>query len=257
MKTPDYAYKHYRPLLAKNLRNSLAQHIAEQFPRIGGDRIVGACADLVLEVVWTHLRPVEHLAPGQVLWLAIDKNHPPRRYQTTEQTPLVPVVLTLSASEDIQARIAKKPPDESRLAKALRMSHEAYEQGGLLSNCDLAELLTTNDSKVATLLARHERTTKETVPRRATLHDVGSGLTHKGIICRKRYLEGKESDKIARETHHSIEAVDRYLGQFDRVRACLKLGMTVQQTAHILQCSPPLVEQYLQIYRELEESNHA
>ncbi len=257
MKAPDYVHKHYRPLLAKNLHNSLAQRIAEQFPRIGGDRIVGACADLVLEVVWAHLKPVEHLAPGQVLWLAIDKDHPPRRYLKTEQTRLVPVVLTLSAPEDIEARLARRKPSERSLAKALRMSREAHEQGGLLSNCDLAELLTTSDSRMGGLIAQHERASKQTVPRRATLHDVGSGLTHKGIICRKRYLEGKESDQIARETHHSLEAVDHYLGQFDRVRACLKLGMTAQQTAHILQRSQSLIDQYIRIHHQLEESNHA
>lgn len=255
MKAPNYLKKHYRPLLAKTLRNSLAQRIAEQFPRIGGDRIVGACADLVLEVVWAHLRPLEHLAPGQVLWLAIDKDDPPRRYRTTEQTRLVPVVLTLSAPEDIEDRIAKRNPKERRLTKALRMSREAYEQGGLLNNCDLAELVTCSDSLVAGLLAAHERETKQTIPRRATLHDVGTALTHKGIICRKRYLEGKESNRIARETHHSLEAVDRYLGQFERVRACLKLGMTPQETAHILQCTPGLVNQYLQIHHELEDDH--
>ena len=65
MKAPDYVHKHFRPLLAKNLRNSLAQRIGEQFSRMGGNRIVEACADLVLEVVWAHLRPAEHLAPGQ------------------------------------------------------------------------------------------------------------------------------------------------------------------------------------------------
>ncbi|MBE3040709.1 MAG: DUF1670 domain-containing protein [Chloroflexi bacterium] len=257
MKPPNYYHKHFRPLLAKNLRNSLAQRISEQFPRMGGDRIVGACADLVLEVVWAHLRPVEHLAPGQVLWLAIDKDDPPRRYRKTEQTRLVPVILTLSAPEDVEARIARKKPSERNLNKALRMSREAYEQGGLLSNCDLAELLSTNDARMGQLIAAHERTTNQTVPRRATLHDVGSGLTHKGIICRKRYLEGKEPDQIARETSHSLEAVDYYLGQFDRVRACLKLGMTPHQAAHILQCSPALVDQYVKIHQELEDTGHA
>jgi hypothetical protein len=252
MKKPNYPRKHFRPLLAKTLRNSLAQRIAEQFPRIGGDRIVGACADLVLEVVWAHLKPLDYLAPGQVLWLAIDKDDPPRRYRPTEQTRLVPVVLTLSTSEDIEARIARKKSTERRLDKALRMSREAYEQGGLLNNCDLAELLTMTDSQIGSLIAEHERTTTQTVPRRATLHDVGTALTHKGIICRKRHLEGKEPDQIARETHHSLEAVDRYLGQFDRVRACTKLGMTAHQTAHVLQCTQRLVEQYLHIHHQLE-----
>jgi len=252
MKKPDYARKHFRPLLAKTLRNSLAQRIGEQFPRIGGDRIIGACADLVLEVVWAHLRPLEYVAPGQVLWLAIDKDDPPRRYRPTEQTRLVPVVLTLSTPGDIEARIAGSKTTQRRLDKALRMSREAHEQGGLLSNCDLAELLTMTNNHIGSLIAEHERSTEQAIPRRATLHDVGTALTHKGIICRKRYLEGKEPNQIARETHHSLEAVDRYLGQFDRVRACTKLGMTAQQTAHVLQCTTRLVEQYLQIHHQLE-----
>jgi hypothetical protein len=248
--------KHFRPLLAKNLRNSLAQRIAEQFPRLGGDRIIGLCADLVLEVVWDHLRPVEHVTPGQVLWLAIDKDDPPRRYRTTEQTRLVPVILTLSSPEDVEDRIANKKKEERTLKKVLRMSQEAFDQGGLLSNCDLAELLHLTDSAISRVFVHYEHASSQTVPRRGTLHDVGSALTHKGIICKKRYLEGKESDQIARETHHSLQAVDNYLGQFERVRTCLTLGMSPQQTAHVLQCSHRLVEQYVQLHRQIEEAHH-
>ena len=106
------------------------------------------------------------------------------------------------------------------LRKILRLCQQAYDQGGLLSNCDLAELLNSDDSRVAGVLAEHERVTGTLVPRRATLHDVGTGLTHKRIICWKRYAEGKEPHIVARETYHSLEAVDRYLGQYDRVRHC-------------------------------------
>ncbi|HUU59092.1 MAG TPA: DUF1670 domain-containing protein, partial [Phycisphaerae bacterium] len=56
----------------------------------------------------------------------------------------------------------------------------------------------------------------------------------------------------ARETYHSLEAVDRYLGQYDRVRHCRRQGLSPVETAHILDCSRSLVEAYLQIDRELE-----
>src|SRR4029077_13271112 len=118
-------------------------------------------------------------------------------------------------------------------------------QGGLLSNCDLAELLFTNDQRIAHVLTEHERLTNTLVPRRATLHDVGSGLTHKRIICWKRYAEGKDPQIVARETYHSLEAVDRYLGQYDRVRHCRLQGLTPEETAHTLNCSVALVHQYL------------
>jgi hypothetical protein len=91
------------------------------------------------------------------------------------------------------------------------LCQRAYEQGGLLSNCDLAELLQAEDSRIAVLLAQHERDTNTVVPRRATLHDVGTGLTHKRIICWKRYAKGKKPHIVARATNHSIEPVDSYL----------------------------------------------
>ena len=82
-----------------------------------------------------------------------------------------------------------------------------------MSNSDLAELLTISSEQISSLLANYESDTGQVVPRRATVHDVGTGLTHKRIICLKRYAQGNPADQIARETYHSLEAVDRYLGQ--------------------------------------------
>ena len=52
---------------------------------------------------------------------------------------------------------------------------------------------------------------------------------------------------MARETYHSLEAVDRYLGQYDRVRHCRLQGLTPEQTAHTLACSLGLVPRDLAI----------
>ena len=56
----------------------------------------------------------------------------------------------------------------------------------------------TSDTAIARVLTGHERLTNTVVPRRATVHDVGTGLTHKRIICWKRYAEGKEPHLVAR-----------------------------------------------------------
>jgi len=117
---------------------------------------------------------------------------------------------------------------------------------------DLSELINMNDSWIGRILVRYERQNGTIVPRRATIHDVGTGLSHKWIICRKRYVDGKSPDQVARETYHSLDAVDRYLGQFDRVRHCHLQGLNAAETAHILNCGVSLVETYLQIDKELE-----
>lgn len=253
----DYVKKRFGPLQGKTLKNALAHAIGEGFPRIGGDRIRGLCADLVLEVLQAHLRPRDHVTHGQVLWLGVDVDDPPARGKRLVDTHLIPLVLDLSTSDDVQARLDRRPPSQRLRAKAIRLCEQAYAQGALLSNCDLAELLNTHDACIAHELTAHEREQGEVVPRRATLHDVGSGLTHKRIIARKRYRQGLSTEEIARQTYHSPEAVDRYLGQFDRVRHCRRQGLSVPQTAYTLSCSVRLVQEYLAIDQELEASTKA
>lgn len=244
---PDFVRKKFGPLCAKTLRNALAHRIATEFPRIGGPRIRQLCADMILEVVNKHMRPKAHLKHGQVLWMAVSRDDPPGHRKKIADTDLVPVLLDVSTTEDVFLRIGRLPASQRLLRKALRLCQQAYEQGGLLSNCDLAELLCAHDSRIAQVLTEHERLTHTVVPRRATLHDVGTGLTHKRIICWKRFAEGKAPHVVAQETYHSLEAVDRYLGQYDRVRHCRLQGFTPEQTAHTLGCSVPLVREYLAI----------
>jgi len=251
---PDFIRKKFGPLRDKTLRNALAHRIVKEFPRIGGPRICQLCADMILEVIFKHMRPRNHLTHGQTLWMAVCVNEPPRLHQRIADTTLVPVLLDLSTAEDVQRRLDRLSASQRLLHKAIRLCQQAYQQGGLLSNCDLAELLNTTDSDIAHVLTRHERLTNTVVPRRATVHDVGTGLTHKRIICWKRYAEGKEPHIVARETYHSLEAVDRYLGQYDRVRHCRLEGLTPEQTAHALGCGLPLVREYLAIDNLLEQN---
>ncbi len=248
----DYVRKKYAPLLDKTLQNAVAHRLVTEFPRIGGRRIRQLCAEMILEVVWAHLRPRDHFRHGQVLWTGIHVDHPVRYRQRIADSELVPVVLDLSTPEDIEGRLERLRPRELLRRKAVRLCHQAYEQKALLSNCDLAELLGVSDSRIADVLGEHERETQQIVPRRATLHDVGTGLTHKRVICRKRYVEGKSVVQIARETYHSLESVDRYLGQYDRVRHCRLEGLSPGETAHALGCGVWLVLEYLKIDEELE-----
>ena len=244
-----------QPLLAKTLENALAHSIAKEFPRIGGPRICKLCAEMIMEVVNNHIRSKDYVHHGQIVWTAVSVNDRPGWCQKIAETDLITVVLDASTAEDVQGRIDRVHPRKWRLRKAIRMCRQAYEQGGLLTNHDLSEILNLADSLIAQLLANYERQNKTLIPRRGTVHDAGNSLSHKWIICHKRYVEGKSADQIARETYHSLEAVDRYLGQFDRVRHCLQQGMDTAEIAHILNCSVSLVEVYQQIDKELESNN--
>jgi hypothetical protein len=251
----DFLRKKFGPLKARTLQSAIAHQISTEFPRIGGPRICNLCAAMIMEVVSNHMRSRDHITHGQVLWAAVAVDDPPRRNRRGADTKLVPVLLDLSTAEDVQRRIDRVPRPQRLLLRAVRLCEQAYKQGGLLSNCDIAEMLHVSSDYVGQLLAEHERSTKALVPRRATLHDVGSGITHKQIICWLRYACGKDPEIVARDTYHSLEAVDRYLGQYDRVRHCRLEGLTPEDTAHALNCSARLVAQYIEIDDLLEKKN--
>ena len=107
-----------------------------------------------------------------------------------------------------------------------------------LRSCGIAD---GHRSTIHSLLAEWERDTGDAVPRRATIYDVGTELSHKRIICFKRYAEGKSANRIARETHQGLEPVDRYLGQYDRVRHRRLQGSPPAETAHASGCALRLV----------------
>lgn len=251
----DYVKKKFGPQLERTLRTILSHKISREFPRVGGSRICDLCAEMVLEAVFAHMPRHEHQTHGQVVWMAYSRDDPPSRGKTAVHTDMLPVVLDLICPDDIHEIIQRLHPKQRLLNRALRLCQQAYEQGALLSNIDLSLLLNSRESDISSALHLYEAETQKIVPRRATLHDVGSGMTHKNIICRKKYLDGKTSDVIARETNHSIEAVDIYLAQFDRVRHCRLQGMDAKQTAYILECSVTLVHEYLKIDNELRSKD--
>ena len=252
LKTIDYKKKKYAPLLARTLKNALIQKLGKEFPRLGGHRILDLCAEMILEVIARHVRSFDTLQHGQILWLAVDTNERLWRYKRMSETNLIPIALNLHDEDDVQAIIARQTREQRLTLKAVRLCNEAHQQGALLGNCDLAALLNVSEGYVAHLLTQYERDKQTVLPRRATLQDVGTGVTHKGIICRKRYLEGKSPHDIARETYHSLQSVDRYLGQFERVRHCRRQQhMNVNEIAFTLNCTVNLVEQYIKLDDEI------
>jgi Protein of unknown function (DUF1670) len=252
MRTPDFLYKHLKPMRAKSLRKQLSRTIRQHFPHIGGPRMTDLCADIILEVVDRHLLARDSLHHGQLVWLGFDINDPPARNKTSENVRLIPVVLDLWTDQDLEAELDRVAPSERLLRRCIRLHEQAHAQGALLSTVDLSAMLAVQQSTISRLLAAHERDHHVVIPRRATLHDVGSGVTHKRIICRKRYVDGKSPEVIARETHHSLTSVDHYLGAFDRVRCCHQQKMPSHEIARILGCTERLVKEYLVIDQEIE-----
>src|SRR5207253_1997742 len=83
-------------------------------------------------------RRPDDLEPGQLIYMCPAADERARKGKTMAHTRLVPVRLTVVAEEDIEAITAGTGALLRREVRVRRLAHEAYAQGGVLSELDLS-----------------------------------------------------------------------------------------------------------------------
>jgi hypothetical protein len=236
----------YGPLQRKTFRAALNRELREHIPTLG---VLTAepLAKRIEQLVEEYFPPRERLRMGQVLWLAVDEAETAGYGKRIEQTKMKPVTLDVVTEEDIRDYLAGTPGNEIKKKAALRLFEQAKEQGGVLTNVDVASILHLNPLTIGVYVRAHERKTDTLIPRRGTVHDIGPSVTHKRKICRQVILEGRSIEEVARDTHHSPEAVTRYIRDYRRVAACLNMGLSMHQTSFATRLPKRLVSQYKDI----------
>jgi len=189
---------------------------------------------------------------GQMLGYAIDVSERPSYGKKISNTKLVPVVLTIFSQEDIKSFQEGKKLKDIRLNVIKRILNEAKQQGGVLSELDLKAIMKISSLTISKMITEYENQTNEMLPRRGSLHDIGRTLTHKKIICYKKFVNNYSIKRIARETNHSITEVERYINDYKRVKYCLLKGFdNIQTISYILKLSKNLVKEYVELINEL------
>jgi len=164
------------------------------------------------------------------------------------ECPLVSVTLTtLDLTSDREVYRSQGAVAQRR-GKLLRITEEAREQGGVLTQEDLGVLLCCNERTVRRDIAAL-RAKGIHIATRGYLKDIGPTLTHKGLAIR-HWLQGKEPVAVARAINHSLAAVERYLVDFRRVAFLAAKGLEEVAIARAANLSPALVKTYLGMVAE-------
>lgn len=234
----------YGPLRRKSFAAALCRELCEHIPSLGA-LTARALAEHIEAMVDQYFPPTERLRPGQMMWPAVDEHECAGYGKRIEQTRLKPVLLNVRTDQDIQDKIDRVPARRIRQQVAVRLFDQAKAQGGVLTGVDVAAIMGLTPNTISRYVRAYEQETGRLVPRRGTLHDMGPTLTHKREICRLVIAEGRSIETTARATHHSPEAVTRYVQDWRRVDACMRQGMSVAQTAYATKMSKRLVEQYI------------
>ena len=244
-------FKMIRRKLEQGMKEDIKALIEKDYSMISGEKVKELFASDILRLIERRQDYVMKIDSGQVLWLGVKKEEKQNYGKNASNTEIVPVTLTLLAPSDIDMLSSGFTTREVRERRMVRLFKEGYEQGGVLSNNDIALLLNLSPSTVSKQVREYMERTKEVVPTRGTIHDLGRAITHKRIIIRL-YLDGYLTPEIARMTKHSEEACDRYIRAFNKVRMLADRKMSAEEIAITLEMSSFLVREYLDIYDEFK-----
>ena len=141
-----------------------------------------------------------------------------------------------------------------RQKKVLRLTDEAYEQGGLLTQEDLDRLLQVSSRTIRSDIA--ELTSDgNTIHTRGFDHDIGRGVSHKTRIV-DLYLSGYAYAAIMHKTRHGAHSIKRYVSTFGRLLLLLSHNITnLSELSRLLNQSERLSQEYLELFEKYKNGD--
>lgn len=248
------ASKHYSSAHKRFLKPAIENFFKTELTKSFGPNVRSFIADELIKIFQENNRDINSIKPGQVLWNAIHKDTRADSYNMK----LVPVILTLVSDDDISKLENGLTIQEHRQNVVARILQEAYFQNALLSMRDVSLLLSISYSKASVIRKDHEQKHSVSLPHPGNLQDMGSCITHKYQIIYKCVVEKKDPITTAKETNHTIRAVDHYLKDFNRVKT-LYLDDKDENYIHLVtKLSLGLIAQYVCIINQyIKEHNVA
>jgi hypothetical protein len=251
----------YATVGRRNFASAIEHLLETEFKLVGSHRVIRMIAASVVELHREFYPEKRRLEPGTILWATTKAGDQAKvswgkrseAYGT--QMVLLPLVTKAEIESRMKAGPGRDPRDNRRkefrrdMETAARLVKSAAEQGGLLSGAELSVLMNRSLSKIHDYIRTYEQETGEALALKGYVLDMGSSPTHKGIICRK-FEEGTSPPDIARATGHSLEAVDNYLGVYDRIKVLLRKRMDAATICQVTGKALRTVAQYLVIVEQ-------
>ncbi|MFV9629730.1 MAG: DUF1670 domain-containing protein [Methanosarcinales archaeon] len=238
-------------IAGKSIGSAIKSLLNSEYKFLGGDKIQEMFVEDVMRLFKKYNRNAWNLEPGQTMWFAVHVDEKQSYGKTLEKTRITPVILSVVHDEDRKTRENGYSHKELRKFKIARILREAYEQKGVLSQADVAEMLGISTGTVSKDIREYQMENQVVFPYRGTVHDLGRAITHKKIII-GHFLNNVQTPDIARITGHTEEACDRYIKSYKKVRT-LYDNMNHNEISRTLDMSELLVKEYIVIHEEFNK----
>jgi DNA-binding Lrp family transcriptional regulator len=203
----------------------------------------------VLEVVEEMFFDNREIETTQTEYTCVSAEEGPGRVMEELKKVRVKLTKEQESDQEIQQRQGESA---KRRVQILRMSEEAYDQGGLLTQEDLGRMLGVSSRTV-------RRDVEKLMQKKVKLYlrglqqDIGKGISHKVWIV-GLYLQWKTYSEIERITGHSSAAVKNYLNDFSRVLMARERGIkSAKEIGFYIGRTERLVNEYLELIAKAEK----
>jgi uncharacterized protein YerC len=190
----------------------------------------------------------EKLHEGQIVFHAASASESAGK--RISEIKSIPIHLTFHDRNDMNV-LTDEGTSGLRKHKIIRMASEALDQGGLLTQEDLAVLLCSSRRTIRRDIKELKQQGID-ISTRGRLQDIGPGVTHKSKVV-KMWLEGYEYTDIERKTGHSGFSIQRYLSGFSKAVRFYIRGYSLPEIRELTEMSERLTQDYLDLYESFKD----
>jgi Protein of unknown function (DUF1670) len=125
----------------KTLDGTLAYFFEQHCPQLGGSLTIKPVVKEIISIFDHFCPPTERIRMEQIMWYAVDVNERAGYGKSIDKCKLNPVILDLIHLSDIDDLINGIKKRERNKKVTERLFQQAFEQGGVLTNADVAGMM--------------------------------------------------------------------------------------------------------------------
>jgi len=234
----------------KTFRDSIIELLETEYKLVGSHKIIELIANDIVDLEIQYHPRNKKTQLGSLSWVSTsDKNKKPKLGQKRSEYKQEVIELPYITEEDIELKrkgISKVEHDRLRIE---RLTKAAKEQGAMLTVEELAAIMNRTAVTISKRIQEYHEVNDDVLPLKGYILDMGRGTTHKKIIL-ELYEQKVAPPDIAKQTNHSLQAVDRYIKDYERVKFLVRRSIDKQQIKHMTGRGVTVINQYIKIIKE-------
>ena len=234
----------------KTFRQAIIELLESEYKMLGSHKILELIAADIVELEYKYHPRNKTNQFGSLSWVATsEQNKKPKLGQKREEYKQEVIELPYVTREDIDLKRQNLSKTEHDMIRIARLTKAAKKQGAMLTVEELAAIMNRTAATISKRIQEYHKENDDVLPLKGYVLDMGRGTTHKKIIL-ELYEQKVAPPDIAKKTEHSLQAVDRYIKDYERVKFLVRRAIDKQQIKHMTGRGVTVINQYIKIIKE-------